>query len=203
MNVYIIGLGRCGSTRLYNLVIKMCEYVYDKTNVNCGMNITPSPNFTCNIIKCHDSSGIRPQPNDVVLFPVRNMKDCFVSFRGHHAFTNDIKQFCSLQSSLLKSCDHLKRVRHVIKYEDYGIEQVVRVAKLLNIELEVDILIGIMDIIENIHLTNPPYDRYLIRHDHCGKRFNKQYEQCLTAHEQEYIDKFFDDYQREYQYSRE
>ena len=84
-NIYICGLSRSGSTRLYLTVIKMYEMIYGYNNVSSGYCI--NPNNTINVIKVHkEIEKVNIKKNDILFFPVRDMRDCYVSTKNNRFF---------------------------------------------------------------------------------------------------------------------
>lgn len=194
MNIYIAGTQRCGSTRLYNLIIYLCEYKSDK--VTCGFNKKLDPNSDYNIIKTHNTK--QPDENaSLIFFPVRDIRDAFVSAKDSSLFTSVAEYFVGQQMGIYTAYMNISDLI-IIKYEEYGLDECKRVAKILDIDIPESDLIKIMDNVSNNHNKN--YDKFLVKPNHGTDRKSGKYKTRLSEEEIKYIDEYCYWYQKRFEY---
>ena len=205
MYIYILGNSRCGSTKVYNFILKLCEHQVSKQegdikNINYGYNPPANDGAIYNIIKIHKSPYLMEK--DIVFFPVRDMRDATVSAMDHIDYTNSISTFVSEQIDIFNKfrSNHFWDKFNIVKYENFDGKHI---ANILNISVTDAELGDVLDYINGTDILEQPYYKVLIHKNHGTDRAVGKYKTRLSATEIEYIDVAAKEYQIYFGYDKE
>ncbi len=195
--ICIVGPCQTGSTRLFNLVRCIYEKKGKKVLSRHASDFSNeklkvySGHYDVILGKLHNTSLDYLNNNyDIKLMPIRNLIDCAISAitrsktpiktkHLHIAYKNHINENITLFNKFKKHVDL------IIRYEEYSVNQVKNLCKLLDIELSNKEILEIMidleemkdskDIVENDDRNNSKYKKTLLSQSHntSGGKTNK------------------------------
>jgi len=202
MNIYIFGTGRCGSSKLYNFILRLCECQISKMghgHIKYGYAIKIDIKATYNIIKNHTLTSITKK--DIVFFPVRDMRDAAVSALDNKYFHNNVRDFTSDQMKRFKSfkSDPLWDMYNIVRYENFDANHI---AEILGITMTTSELEDILNYINGKEILNQPYQKVLMHKTapHGTDRAIGKYKTRLSVAQIKIIDDMAKDYQVYFNY---
>lgn len=179
MRILVCGPTQCGSTRLFNLVRILFEIQGKK--VHSQFTLHPQPN-ECDILveKCHGINQLICKINDydVILLPIRDLRDALISLIKRHGEkrNNFTILLCNIYHNMHLFNQWKKHATKIIRYEDYGVEQIRNICEILKIEISDEQIITVMKELSDLHhsdklpkyddFTNPLYQKTLMCKNH-------------------------------------
>jgi len=181
LKILIAGLSHCGSTRLYNVL----RILFEKLNYNitCGWvkretNVVKNNNKNVYITKAHWNFNSKDEHKyDKIILPYRDARDIAVSAIKRGFVTNsDVESYLDAQCGMFLYHSSIATNSCLIKYEDYSLEQLIKICNylgvnvedscLLNIMLEVDKLYNSEDIVRRDNWDNENFRITLLSKHH-------------------------------------
>lgn len=177
LKISIIGTNQSGSTRLFNLVRLI--YIYSGKKVKSGWKLKELEDSKVDIVinKIHNCKIEYTNKFDILLLPLRNVIDCYIS--AHKRFPdkfnkkNKIK-YCHNEIDIYNQFKD--NVDMIFKYESYSINLINKLCNILEIELPLDKIIKIMKelefminnkkIVKNDNMKNKNYRQTLLSQSH-------------------------------------
>jgi hypothetical protein len=187
LKITVAGMGQCGSTRLFNLLILLyknsekkvhscLEYVHDKDD-----------DYDVIINKMHKGNTDIKQKYDIVLLPIRDVRDCAISSQIRFK-KNDIINDCihniKLFDALIEIADY------VFIYEKYNFEYIKELVGFLNLNLLDDVINNVMieldimhkskNIVKSDNMNDDIYKKTLYsQHHNTSNGLSKKYDTML------------------------
>lgn len=196
MRILVCGPTQCGSTRLFNLVRILFEIQGKK--VHSQFTLHPQPN-DCGVLveKCHGSRDLlrncatnetlshgtnqlirKINDYDIILLQIRDLRDALISLIKRHGEkrNNFTILLCNIYHNMYLFNQWKKHATKIIRYEDYGIEQIRNICEILKIEMSDEQIMLAMKELSDLHhsdklpkyddFTNPLYQKTLMCKNH-------------------------------------
>jgi hypothetical protein len=192
IKICVLGGHQVGSTRLFNLVRLSYEKIGKKV-----LSLAPkerpdrkqlskmSRHYDVVLHKFHDVDIDYIKTYDIILLPVRNLLDAALSagIRWNKNSKNEYIRHCYKN---IQRFNKFKSVAtHIFKYEDYSVNSIIELCKVMNINIYISVIISIMKELEDLlhsetntltdDLTNSEYKKTLLsqHHNTSGGKSNK------------------------------
>lgn len=192
LKICVVGGHQVGSTRLFNLV----RLSYEKTGKKV-LSLAPkqrpdrkelskiSRGYDVVLHKFHDVDIDYIKTYDIILLPIRNLLDAAMSagIRWNKKSNKEYIQHCYKN---IERFNKFKSVAtHIFKYEDYSVNSIIEVYKVIKINIYINAIILIMKELEDLlhsetntlidDLTNSEYKKTLLsqHHNTSGGKSNK------------------------------
>jgi hypothetical protein len=177
LKISIIGTNQSGSTRLFNLVRLI--YICHGKSVKSGWKLKHLENSNVDVIinKIHNCNFEYTNKFDILLLPIRNVIDCYIS--AHKRFPekfnkkNKIK-YCHNEIDIFYQ--YRDTVDMIFKYESYSINLINKLCNILEVELPLQKIIKIMKdldsmlnskkIVKDDNMKNKNYRETLLSQSH-------------------------------------
>lgn len=152
IKIIVIGPEQSGSTRLYNLIVFACQIL--KLNIKYGWDINLNEideNYDVIISKLHESSEHKLNFFDIVLLPLRDMRDSYISTIKRNPNKKDYIYFIKKN---IKIFENVKKVNNILFiYENYNLNYIDNLLKKINLKLDLNDIFKIMIKLDNLHIS--------------------------------------------------
>lgn len=192
LKICVVGGHQVGSTRLFNLVRLSYEKIGKKV-----LSLAPkdrpdrkelskmSRHYDVVLHKFHDVDIDYIKTYDIILLPIRNLLDAAMSagIRWDKKSNKEYIQHCYKN---IERFNKFKSVAtHIFKYEDYSVNSIIEVYKVIKLNIYINVIILIMKELEDLlhsetntlidDLTNSEYKKTLLsqHHNTSGGKSNK------------------------------
>lgn len=182
IKIAVVGTKQSGSTRLFNLLIMLYEHLNKKVYSAYKYGHNKDTQYDVIINKCHDSSFEDLAKYNIVLSPVRHLFDSAISAKKR-GFQTDYKKACYHNINLFNKFEH--KADYIFVYEKYSLEYIKELCKVININIEDNIITEIMQKLDDLHnsktivkrdnANNEMFKRTLLSQSHntSGGKINK------------------------------
>jgi mannose-1-phosphate guanylyltransferase len=150
LKLTVAGMLQCGSTRLFNLLILL--YENNNNTVHSCLNYEHDKDDEYDVIinKTHDADVSIRDKYDIILLPMRDIRDCAISARIRFK-KDDIIENCLCNINLFNTLNEISDF--VFIYEKYDFEYIKELIKFLNLNLSDDVINDVMMKLHTMHIS--------------------------------------------------
>jgi hypothetical protein len=198
IKITVVGTKQSGSTRLFNLLIMLYEYLGKKVFSTYHYMHGKDEQYDVIISKWHNAEIKDLGVYDFVLSPIRHLLDCAISAKKR-CLQMDMKKSCYHNIDLFNKFEDIADM--IFVYEKYNLNYVKELCEVLKIKINDDSLTDIIHKLDELHNSksivrhddrnSEQFRRTLLSQDHntSGGKSNK----FLTEMTKEEVDEFLND----------